>query len=59
MNDQTAILVVVALAVIFFALWTFNSRQKRKHEKERLERKRELEKLKADARAAAAEKASD
>lgn len=59
MNDQTAILVVVGLAAIFFALWTFNSRQKRKHEKERLERKRELEKLKADARAAAAEKASD
>jgi preprotein translocase subunit YajC len=59
MNDQTAILVVVALAVIFFALWTFNSRQKRKHEKKRLERKRELEKLKADARAAAAEKSGD
>lgn len=59
MNDQTAILVVVGLAAIFFALWTFNSRQKRKHEKERLERKRELEKLKADARAAAAEKSGN
>ena len=59
MNDETAILIVVGLAVVFFALWTFNSRQKRKHEKQRLERKRDLEKLKADARAAAAEKVGD
>lgn len=59
MSDQTAILLVVALAVVFFMLWGFNSRQKRKHEQERLERKRELDKLKADARAAAAEKAPE
>ena len=58
MTDETAILIVVVLATIFFALWTFNVRQKRKHEQERLIRKRELEKLKADARAAA-EKSSD
>ena len=58
MSDETAILVVVGLAVVFFALWTFNSRQKRKYEKERIARKRELEELKADARAAA-EKAAD
>lgn len=57
MNDQTAILIIVGLAVIFFALWAFNGRQKRKYEIERLERKRELEKLKSEARAAAEKKA--
>lgn len=58
MSDEIYVLIIVGLAVVFVALWTFNSRQKRKYEKERIERKRELEKLKADARAAA-EKAAD
>jgi FtsZ-interacting cell division protein ZipA len=56
MTDQIAILIIVGLAVIFFCLWTFSNRQKRKYEKERLERKRELDKLKSDARAAAQKK---
>lgn len=56
MTDQTAILVIVGLAVIFFMLWTFNGRQKRRYEKDRLERKRELDKLKSEARAAAQNK---
>lgn len=56
MTDQTAILVIVGLAVIFFALWAFSGRQKRKYEKERLDRKRELAKLKSEARAAAQKK---
>ena len=58
MSDEITILIIVGLAVVFVALWTFNTRQKRKYETERLARKRELEKLKADARAAA-EKAAD
>jgi len=50
MNDQTAIIIVVVLAVLFFALWTFSSKQKRKFEDERRKRKLELERLKNKAR---------
>jgi len=50
MNDQTAILVVVALAAVFFGLWIYSGRQKRKYDEERRQRKLELERLKNKAK---------
>lgn len=50
MNDQTTILIIVGLAVIFFALWIYSGKQKRKFEDERRKRKLELERLKNEAR---------
>lgn len=50
MSDETAILIVVGLATIFFGLWIFSSKQKRIFEDERRERKLELERIKREAR---------
>ena len=50
MSDETAILIVVGLAAVFFGLWIFSSKQKRKFEDERRQRKIELERLKREAR---------
>jgi len=50
MADQTAILVVVALAAIFFGLWVYSGKQKRKHDEARRKRKLEIERLKKKAR---------
>lgn len=50
MNDQTAILIVVGLAAVFFALWVYSSKQKRKFEEDRRQRKLKLERLKKEAR---------
>lgn len=50
MNDQTAILTVVGLAAVFFALWVYSSKQKRKFEEERRSRKLKLERLKNKTR---------
>jgi len=50
MQDQTAILIVVGLAAVFFSLWLFSSRQKRKFEEERRQRKLNIERLKNEAR---------
>jgi len=57
MSDQNAILIVLALAAIFFSLWVFNGKQKRKYEQERRKRKLELERLKAQKRDQAREAA--
>lgn len=50
MNDETSILIVIGLAAVFFALWVYSSKQKRKFEDERRERKLRLERLKNKAR---------
>ena len=50
MNDETAILIVIGLGAVFFALWVYTSKQKRKFEDERRERKLKLERLKNKAR---------
>ncbi|WP_154813666.1 hypothetical protein [Hellea balneolensis] len=50
MQDQTAILIVVGLAAVFFALWVYSSKQKRKFEDERRKRKQDLARLKKEAR---------
>lgn len=50
MNDQTAIIIVAVLAFLFACLWIFNGRQKRRFEDEQRKRKRELERIKAEAR---------
>ena len=50
MSDETAILIVVGLAAIFFGLWIFSSKQKRKFEEERRQRKAELKRIKREAR---------
>ena len=50
MHDQTAILIVVGLAAVFIGLWIFSSRQKRKFEEERRQRKLNIERLKNEAR---------
>jgi len=50
MSDEIAILIVVGLAAVFFALWVYSSKQKRKFEDERRKRKQELEQLKREAR---------
>lgn len=47
MSDQTSILIIVALAAIFFALWVYSGKQKRKYEQERRQRKLELDRLKS------------
>ena len=50
MSDQTLLYIVIASAFIFCALWIFNSKQKRKHEEARRQRKLELQQLKDKAR---------
>lgn len=50
MTDQTAILIVVLLIVIVAVLFIYSGRQKRRFEQERAERKRELERIKREAR---------
>lgn len=50
MSDEIAVLIVVGLAAVFFALWVYSSKQKRKFEDERRKRKQELARLKKDAR---------
>lgn len=55
MSEPTAVLIIVGLALVFFALWTFNARQKRKFEDAQRERKRELAALKAKVAAETAE----
>jgi len=50
MNDQSAVLIIVGLAVIFFALWIYSGKQKRKFEDERRKRKLELERIKREAK---------
>lgn len=51
MTDQTAILIVVLLGVVVIGLFLFNARQKKRFEQERMERRRELDRIKAEARA--------
>lgn len=55
MSDQTAILIVVGLAIIFFALWIYSGKQKRKYDDAKRQRKLELERIKDKARAKAKE----
>jgi hypothetical protein len=50
MNDQIAVLLVVGLAVVFFGLWIYSGKQKRKFEDEQRKRKQELERIKREAR---------
>jgi uncharacterized membrane protein len=50
-TDQTAILIVVLLAAVVIALFVYNGRAKKRFEQERLERRRELDRIKAEARA--------
>jgi len=50
MSDQTAILIVVALASVFFALWVYSGKQKRKFDEEKRQRKLEFGRIKAKAR---------
>jgi len=50
MNDQTTVLIIVGLAAVFFALWVYSGKQKRKFEDERRKRKLELERVKQKAR---------
>lgn len=49
MTDSTAIAFVVLLVIVFFALWIFNGKQKRKFEDAQRQRKRDLAALKAKA----------
>jgi len=51
MSDQTAILIVITLAAIFFGLWIYSGKQKRRFEDERRKRKIELDRLKTNAKA--------
>ncbi|MEM7727831.1 MAG: hypothetical protein AAF311_01000 [Pseudomonadota bacterium] len=51
MTDQTAILTIVLLAAVVIALFVYNARQKKRFEQERLERRRKLDAIKAEARA--------
>lgn len=48
-SETTAVLIVVLLAIIFFALWSFNNKQKRKFEDAQRARKRDIAALKAKA----------
>ena len=50
MNDQSAILIIVGLAAVFFGLWVYSGKQKRKFEDERRKRKIELARRKKEAR---------
>ena len=51
MTDQTAIVLVVLGFAVLVGLWVASNRAKRRFEDERRERKRELERVKAEARA--------
>ena len=51
MTDQTAIVIVVLLAAVVVGLFVYNARQKKRFEQERLERRRKLDQIKAEARA--------
>ena len=51
MTDQTAILLVVIGFAVVIGLFIAQGRAKRRFEDERLARKRELERIKAEARA--------
>ena len=51
MTDQMAILTVIGLGIVFAVLCIFTGRQKRRFEQERRERQKELERIKAEARA--------
>ena len=51
MSDQNSIFLVIALAAVVFGLWVYSGRQKRKFEDEKRQRKRELERIKAEAKA--------
>lgn len=50
MNEQTYIIALVILLALFFALWTFTSRQSRKYEEAKRQRKLDIERLKQKAR---------
>ena len=50
MTDQTAILLVILGFAVVIGLFIANGRAKRRFEDERAERKRELERIKAEAR---------
>ena len=43
-SETTTILIVIGLAIIFFGLWIYSNRQKRKFEEAQRARKRELAK---------------
>lgn len=51
MTDQTAIVIVVLLAAVVIGLFVYNARAKKRFEQERLDRRRELDRIKAEARA--------
>ena len=51
MTDQTAIVIVVLLAAVVIGLFVNNARQKKRFEEERLESRRKLDQIKAEARA--------
>ena len=53
MTDQTAILLTFLGVLVVIGLFVANGRAKRRFEKERAERKRQLERIKAEARAKA------
>lgn len=60
MTDSTAIVLVAFLVIVFFGLWIWNGKQKRKFEEERRQRKRDLAALKAKvAKAAQQDTSSD
>ncbi len=50
MSDQNSIFLVIALAAIVFGLWVYSGRQKRKFEDKKRLRKRELDRIKAEAK---------
>lgn len=53
MTEQTAIVTIVLLAAVVFGLFIYSSRQKRRFEADRAERRRKLDEIKAKARAKA------
>ena len=50
MNDQTTMLLIVGLTIVFFGLWIYSGKQKRKFEDEQRKRKQELERIKRESR---------
>ena len=55
MTDQTAILIVILGFAVLIGLFVASGRAKRKHEAERAARKRELQRIKDEARSRAKE----
>ena len=51
MTDQTIIILVIVLAAVVIGLFVASNRAKRRFEDERAERRRELDRIKAEARA--------